>query len=241
MSKLNKNAAKPREAEIEPRAFTQTGHSLVPANPNNLMSVRPNSEVAKRVIVPISAAMVTREYQPVQTWNGGQYGDETVAEANVLVDDQGRGDYGPRNAAEQIAWPGAPNSVVPSESVTGGQALTVVGDYTRATTVNSPRGWIDPNEPYGPAPVSPTDDPTITSLAPNTAVSGGAPIWTIITGTKFTPYSQVETGGVITPYSTYRSPTRIDVLMDPRSSAGIVVVKVIDHGVKSAGTNFTFT
>ena len=32
------------------------------------------------------------------------------------------------------------------------------------------------------------------------------------------------------------------VLMDPgRSVPGIVVVKVIDHGVKSNGSNFTFT
>jgi len=31
------------------------------------------------------------------------------------------------------------------------------------------------------------------------------------------------------------------MLQDPRSTAGTVVVKVIDHGVKSAGSNFTFT
>jgi hypothetical protein len=62
-----------------------------------------------------------------------------------------------------------------------------------------------------------------------------------ITGTKFTQWSQVETGNVITPYSRYMSATKMAVLMDPRSTAGTVVVKVIDHGVKSAGSNFTFT
>ena len=107
--------------------------------------------------------------------------------------------------------------------------------------MTAPRGWIEPSEPYGPAPVSPTDDPTIASLTPATAVAGVTPTWTKITGTKFTPYSQVETGNIVTPYSKYLSPTRIDVLMDPRSSAGTVVVKVIDHGVKSNGSNFVFT
>ena len=112
---------------------------------------------------------------------------------------------------------------------------------TLAQDVTSPRGWIEPREPYGPAPVSPADDPTITSLTPNTAVAGVTPIWVKITGTKFTQWSTVETGNVVTPYLKYISPTRIDVLMDPRSTPGIVVVKVIDHGVKSTGSDFTFT
>ena len=107
--------------------------------------------------------------------------------------------------------------------------------------VNEPRGWISPQEPYGAAPVSPTDDPTITSLAPNTGVSGQNPVWVTITGTKFTINSWVETGGVTTPYFRYVSATRIDMLQDPRSSPGTVVVKVVDHGVKSNGSNFTFT
>jgi hypothetical protein len=197
-----------------------------------------------RFPTPISKAMTDEIYVPTNTWNGGFSGDETSAETNVRVDDQNIGDYGPRNLTEYMAWPGAPNSVVPSESVTGGQVITAIADYTASTVVNSPRGWIDPNEPYGPAPVSPTDDPTITSLAPNTAVSGvgQSPVWVVITGTKFTPYSIVETGGVQTPYFNYVSPTKMNMLQDAaRSVPGIVVVKVIDHGVKSAGSNFTFT
>jgi hypothetical protein len=115
---------------------------------------------------------------------------------------------------------------------------------TFSTDVTSPKGWVDPNEPYGPAPVSPTDDPTISSLAPNTAVAGGIvqPLWVTITGSKFTQYSTVETGNVYTPYHKYISPTKMALLMDPgRSVPGVVVVKVIDHGVKSNGSNFTFT
>jgi hypothetical protein len=115
---------------------------------------------------------------------------------------------------------------------------------TFARDITEPRGWISPSEPYNPAPVSPTDDATITSLAPNTTVAGAGlpPVWVTITGTKFTQYSTVETGGLYTPYHRYISPTKMAVLMDPaRSVPGIVVVKVIDHGVKSNGSNFTFT
>jgi hypothetical protein len=153
-------------------------------------------------------------YVPTVGYTGGVKGDDVdTATANAT------NDYHPRTQAEKATMMGT----------------------TLAKDVGSPRGWIDPQEPYGPAPVSPTDDPTIASMSPNTAVAGGTPTWVAITGTKFTPFSQVETGGVVTPYSRYRSPTRIDMLQDPRSSAGTVVVKVIDHGVKSAGANFTFT
>jgi hypothetical protein len=89
--------------------------------------------------------------------------------------------------------------------------------------------------------VSPTDDPTLTSIGPTGGASGGPPIWATLTGTKFTPFSSVESGTVYTPYSRYVSPTRIDVLMDPRSSAGTVTVAVRDHGVLSNTVNFTFT
>ena len=151
---------------------------------------------------------------PTVTYTGGVKGDDIdTATANAT------NDYHPRTQAEKATMMGT----------------------TLAKDIGSPRGWIDPQEPYGPAPVSPTDDPTIVSLSPNTMVAGSTPTWVKITGTKFTPFSQVETGGVITPYSKYLSPTRIDMLQDPRSSAGTVVVKVIDHGVKSAGSNFTFT
>jgi hypothetical protein len=164
--------------------------------------------------VPPPAGSYIPANVPVITYTGGAYGDDVaVSTANAT------NDYAPRHQTDKATQLG----VVMADDIT------------------SPRGWIDPNEAYVPAPMSPADDPTITSLAPNTGVSGGAAIWAMITGTKFTQWSQVETGGVVTPYSKYVSPTRIDVLMDPRSTPGMVVVKVIDHGVKSNGSNFTFT
>ena len=155
-------------------------------------------------------------YVPVITYFGGAYGDEVdTATANSTQD------YAPKTQKAKADLMVPPLAIVPD--------------------LGTPRGFIEPSEPYGPAPVSPADDPTITNLSPSAGVSGGAPIWVAITGTKFTQWSQVETGGVITPYSRYRSPTRIDMLQDPRSTPGTVVVKVIDHGVKSNGSNFTFS
>jgi len=157
-------------------------------------------------------------HQPVITYTGGAYGDESQSTANTT-------------------FPYAPTT-------TQAKAAAAAPAQTFARDITEPKGWISPSEPYNAAPVSPTDDPTITSLAPNTAVTavGAQPVWVTITGTKFTQWSTVETGGVYTPYHKYISATKMAVLMDPgRSVPGIVVVKVIDHGVKSNGSNFNFT
>ena len=202
--------------------MAQTAHSLDPVKPGaSLMSIDPQVNW-HRYPLPITAAMTTPAYVPVISYSGGAYGDDIDTATATFAYNAAMGEastYGPKTQAEKAAAMGT----------------------TLAVDVTSPRGYIEPQESYGAPPVSPADDPTITSLAPNTAVAGVTPTWVKITGTKFTQWSQVETGNVITPYSKYISPTRIDVLMDPRSSAGTVVVKVIDHGVKSAGSNFTFT
>ena len=152
---------------------------------------------------------------PVVSYVGGAFGDDvSVATANAT------NDYAPRTQAAKATQLGT----------------------TLATDVTSPRGWIDPGEKYGPPPVSPTDDPTITSLAPNTIAVGQPPLLVVVTGTKFTQWSTVETGGVPSPYAKYVSPTKMTILLDPiRSVAGTIVVKVVDHGVKSNGSNFVFT
>ena len=196
--------------------MAKTPHSLVPASGSgiNLISIDPQVNWRRFPTVVLPASAYTPAYVPTIVYTGGVYGDDVdTATANAT------NDYTPRTQAAKATAMGT----------------TIVQD------VGVPRGWIEPGEVYGSPPVSPTDDPTISGLAPNTAVSNTAPIWVTITGTKFTQWSQVETGNVITPYSRYRSATKMDVLMDPRSSPGTVVVKVIDHGVKSTGSNFTFT
>lgn len=198
--------------------MAQTAHDLDLAGAADsglsLRSIDPQINWRKFPAVVLPRSAYQPAYVPVISFVGGAFGDDQSLSTATSTDA-----YTPKTQAEKA-------------TLTGN---TIVQD------VGVPRGWISDDEPYGPPPVSPTDDPTITSLAPNTAVSGGAPIWVTITGTKFTQWSWVETGGVYTPYSKYFSATKMAVLMDPRSTAGTIVVKVVDHDVKSAGSNFTFT
>ena len=214
-------------------------HPLSPSNANSLADIVPKNW--HRYPTPITAANVKPEYVPVFTVTGGAYGDDVnLATATVVVDDRGVGAYTPRHQAEKATFPGTPNSVVPSESTSSGQVVTAITDYTLATDITTPRGYIGPQDTY--AKTLPAA-PTITSLAPNTAVAGSAsPLAVTITGTGFTQWSEVLTGGVETPYVTYFSPTKIVILMDPkRSVAGTVAVIVQDHSVNSAASNFTYT
>jgi len=180
---------------------------------------------------PISAAAVTRLYQPVYTWNGGVYGDDQIlAKTNVLVDDQGRGDYEPRNQDDKAKLPGtAPPNLIAGEP-----------DFTIVTDITAPRGYIGPRDPYSKAvPAA----PTITSLAPNTAVAGApSPLSVVVTGTGFTQWTVLIVGNIQTPYVQYVSPTKMVLLMDPaRSTPGVITVVAWDHSVSSAASNFTYT
>jgi IPT/TIG domain len=175
-----------------------------------------------RYPLPISKAMTDRAYLPVYTWNGGVFGDDVyLAKTNVLVDDQGRGDYPWRNQDDKRIALGA----------------------TFAVDVARPRGAIDPNEPY-PDISSPAEPaPTITSLSPNTAVAGSpGPLAVVITGTNFTQWSKVVAGGAEVLSAKYVSPTKMTILMNPQVSVpGVITVFVWDHNVASATSNFTYT
>ena len=180
---------------------------------------------------PIGAPAVTRLYQPVYTWNGGVYGDDQIlAKTNVLVDDQGRGDYTPRNQDDKAKLPGAsPPNLIASEP-----------DFTIVTDITAPRGYIGPRDPYSKAvPAA----PTISSLAPNTIAAGTpSPLSVTVTGTGFTQWTVLIVGNIQTPYVQYFSPTKLVLLMDPaRSTPGIVTVVAWDHSVSSAASNFTYT
>jgi hypothetical protein len=193
-----------------------------------------------RYPLPITAAMTKKAYVPVYTYNGGLYGDDVaIAETNVLVDDRAIGDYGPRHQVERSTWPGVPNSVVPSESITSGQAITSIADYTFATDITAPRGYIGPRDPYSKAvPAA----PTITSLSPNTAVAGSADIVVVVNGTGFTQWTQILNGGVQNVTAYYVSPTKMAMMFEVSSSAaGTTNVVAVDHGVATAPSTFTFT
>jgi hypothetical protein len=240
-------------------AFTQTAHTLVPANLKNLMSVRPASETAKRVIVPISAAMVTPAHVPVSTWTGGKPNTApfTPAEhgtANVKVDTIGPnapvGDYLPRTEADRATGPTtAPDAtkawaghVVPSESIASGQAITTPANFVQSVPINTPFGTIEPQDPYPKAGDAAVAVPTLTSLVPNTAVAGEPSFVVKVVGTGFTPYSVVEVGGTNYAPTTYVSATELRFPIDAKNSVpGVITVKVLEHNIKTAGVNFTFT
>jgi len=197
--------------------------------------------VTQRYPSPIPAAWVKPAYVPVFTWNGGVYGDDVyLSKSNVLVDDRGIGDYPARNQDDKAKLPGAPYSVVPSESVSSGQALTSIVDYTMAADVTAPRGWIGPRDPYSKAmPAA----PTISSLAPATAVAGSpGPLSVVVTGTNFTPWTKLQVGGAEAQGVQYASATKMVLLMHPEVSVpGTITVIAWDHSVSSAAANFTYT
>ena len=166
---------------------------------------------------PITPADLLPAFVRVVTFTGGAFGDDVdQATANTTFA------YSPRTQAEKASL------MVPAGSL--------------AVDVARPRGWIQDDQPYQAPPASPAGDPTITSLAPNTAVAGaGGGIVVTINGTGFTPWSTVSSGNYPIP-SVYVSPTVMRIAQFPRNSvAGSVNVVVTDHNVRSAASPFTFT
>jgi hypothetical protein len=180
---------------------------------------------------PITSTMLAKSYAPVYTWNGGVYGDDQIlAKTNVLVDDRGIGDYTPRNQDDKAKLPGAS----PPNAIAGEPDFTIVTDIT------TPRGYIGPKDSYAKAvPAA----PTITSLAPNTAVAGApGPLSVVVTGTNYTQWTKLIVGGAEAQNVTYASPTKMVLLMHPEVSVpGIITVIAWDHSVSSAPSNFTYT
>jgi hypothetical protein len=154
-------------------------------------------------------------YVPTVTYVGGVQGDDVaVATANSTT-------------------PYAPTTQAAKATALG---TTIVVDTGRR------RGPLGPSDPYPVTGYTPLAAPVITSLAPNTAVAGTDPnLIVTITGTGFSAWSAVTSGGFTIPFR-YISPTKLEIVQKPKASiAGIVQVVVSDHGVASAPSNFTFT
>ena len=174
---------------------------------------------------PPRVVSAAKAYEPVYTWSGGKplTAPHTPVEhgsANVVIDDRGIGEYSPRTQADKAT-------------------LLGVGF---ANPINTPFGSIEPQDPYpvagSPAPAV----PTLTSLAPNTAVVGQPSIIVKAIGTGFTPYSVVEVGGTNYAPTTYVSPTELRFVVDTMKSVpGTITVKVLEHNIKTAAVNFTLT
>jgi hypothetical protein len=178
---------------------------------------------------PITAAMLAPanvhcdkpRYSSMTDWAGGAKGDDvdtqtaTVALASA-ADGSSAANYAPRTQAAKATLLGT----------------TVVKDVARA------RGWIGPRDPYtGNAPVA----PVVSSISPTTGTAASLPMTVIITGTGFTPWSTVRTGGsaVSDPTGVYLSPTTMKVAL-MSAAPGTVSVAVEDHDLLS-NTDKLFT
>jgi hypothetical protein len=137
----------------------------------------------------------------------------------------------PRTQFAKAALPGA----APPNAIAGEPDFVMVVDVAR------PRGWIAPNQPYqGNASIPAA--PVVSSLSPNTAAAASLPLNVTITGTGFTPFTTVLTGGsnVADPSARYVNATTMTVAIW-KASAGTVSVAVEDHNVLSNAVNFTVT
>jgi hypothetical protein len=150
-------------------------------------------------------------YVPTITYFGGAFGDEIDTATANSTDD-----YAPKTQAAKAAL------MVPAG------ALAV--DVTRS------RGWIEPGQAYGAIPA----DPTLTGIAPATAVHGTAAVQVTLTGTGFTRFSKVRVDGVSVPF-TYVSPTSLIATVTPKATAGTQLVTAVDHSVNTASQNFVVT
>lgn len=186
-----------------------------------------------RYPLPITPAMVTPANENAAKpraipadYVGGVRGDDTdTATANVAVARQGGGanepDYTPRTQAAKATQLGT----------------------TLAADVSRRRGYIGPQDPYptGGAVVPPA--PVVSSISPTTAPAASLPLMVTITGTGFSVWSLVYTGGatVHDGSAVYVSPTQMKVPIWA-AAPGTVSVAVRDHGLMSnADKLFTVT
>jgi hypothetical protein len=155
---------------------------------------------------------------------GGVRGDDVdqSTAAVAITDASGRAasaDYAPRTQAAKASMLGT----------------------TLAVDIGRARGWIEPDDPYPTGGATVPVAPVVSSIAPTTATAATLPLKVTITGTGFTPWSTVLTGGSNVPDSsgTYVSPTQMTVAIW-KASAGTVSVAVEDHNLLS-NTDKLFT
>jgi hypothetical protein len=102
------------------------------------------------------------------------------------------------------------------------------------TDVLAPVGTIAPLTPYPKTGDTPAATPVVTSLSPTTGAQVTLPLVVTITGTGFTKFSQVFTGGMMVPDTSavYVNATTMRVPIWA-AAPGTVSVAVMDHSVMS--------
>jgi hypothetical protein len=145
------------------------------------------------------------------------------------------------NAA--VLVPGVASTYIPTgqtptwaEGAAGGPPVMVsdLGAYA----------WIAAGGPNGQhaSSLSPVTNPTLTTIAPTTAVSGsGTTALTAVTGVGFTPQSVVYANGVAIP-TVFVSKTTLTATMPKKATAGTWPITVVTGGVVvTAPQTFTWT
>jgi hypothetical protein len=150
------------------------------------------------------------------------------AKASVsLASDSGgaaAADYVPRNQNAKLLPAAAP---IPAQGI--------------GKDIGVPIGTQIPSQPYPTAADTPPAAPTVVSLAPNTAAQAQLPIMITVTGTNFTRFSQVFTGGAATPEASAAFVNATTMRVPIWAAApGTVSVAVMDHSVMS-NVNVLFT
>lgn len=84
--------------------------------------------------------------------------------------------------------------------------------------------------------------PTVTAIAPNTAVVGGSAVSLHVTGTDFSEYSVIVFNGGV-ERTTYVSPTEVRTIVEPATATGAFTVPVqVRNGVQTSNAvDFSFT
>jgi IPT/TIG domain-containing protein len=181
--------------------------------------------MAQRYPLPITPAMLAPANQNIgkprastmADWGGGATGDDidTASATVTLATASGAApypDYLPRTQADKLT----------AGNLTPG--TTMVEDITR------PRGWIAPHQPIVAKPAA----PVVTSISPTTAPAAQLPLMVTITGTGFSVWSTVYTGGMPTPdrSASFVNATTMKVPIWA-AAPGTISVAVMDHGVLS--------
>src|SRR5262245_3659188 len=175
---------------------------------------------------PIGKTAVTPAYVPVTTFFQG-----TAAGAMATGPNEGSASTTdltqyPRYHDEKAGiW---------STGAAAGKAVDIVWDITK------PLGPVGPKDAY---PTAAPAAPTVASLSPNTGVHGAADVTMTVTGTNFTPNTQIIWNGK-REHTVYISATQVSTLvkLSIASGAASIPVTVVDHAViASPGQTFSIT
>lgn len=161
-------------------------------------------------------------------WSNGVTGDDTkTSKASVALisadGDVAEPDYTPRIYPDKVAM------------------ANLTAGTVRVTDISRARGYIAPTDPYRNAASPALAAPVVSSISPTTGAAATLPLLVTITGTGFTVWSRVYTGGAALPDNSAKFVNATTMTVPIWAAApGTVSVAVMDHDVLS-NTDKVFT